>query len=204
MRVAAILAVLAAKRECHPELCAPVTWRRLKRVAQEEGVRLAVADIAEPASLVSFAGAWAVFISSRQPARQHARLAAHELAHLWLHVDMAEGRSARTYQRDRYDANDPREKEADYFAECLLAGAGVFVPWPDPPAQPAPARRGWTLPERRPAIVRVVELRPPKPRKAHRPTVPTPRDAEAALSHSEWLLRARAREQRGRQLRRFG
>jgi len=117
--------VLAAKAQRHPELARPLTWNTLRRVLKAEDVALVVADIRKPARLVGFDGLWTIAVSSRHPARRHTYYAAHEIGHLWLHVDDADGRHVRCFNFDDYDSPDPREEEAETVATWLLGDRQV-------------------------------------------------------------------------------
>jgi Zn-dependent peptidase ImmA (M78 family) len=68
---------------------------------------------------------WTIAVSSRHPARRHTYYAAHELGHLWLHVDDADGRHVRCYNFDDYTSPDPREDEAEQVAAWLLGDSEV-------------------------------------------------------------------------------
>jgi hypothetical protein len=124
-RLVGLRRVLAAKRALHPELARPLTWRGLQRVLAREGVRLRLVPLVEPAQLAGFRGTWAILVNADLPPRRHTYYAAHELGHLWLHVDPAEGRGAKVYHFDHYDGDDPREEEAELLATWLLGSAAV-------------------------------------------------------------------------------
>lgn len=117
-----IHAVLEQKRWHHPELHRPLTWRGLQRVCARERVDLVLRAHCEEAQLIGFGGSFAIIVNAELPARRHTYRAAHELAHLWLHVDQAEGRSVAVYNFSDYDGPDPREDEAEYLTALLLAG----------------------------------------------------------------------------------
>lgn len=117
--------VLAAKALRHPELSKALTWNSLRRVLAREDVDLVVAPIPKPAMLTGFEGLYTIAVSSRHPARRHTYYASHELGHLWLHVDDAEGRHVRCYNFDDYTSPDPREEEAETCAAWLLGDPEV-------------------------------------------------------------------------------
>lgn len=117
-----IYAVLAAKRFVHPELHRPLTWKGLQRICAREDVGIYVRPHAEAAQLVVYDGGWGIIVDSRLPARRHTAWAAHELAHLWLHVDRADGRHAAVFNLSGYEGPDPREDDADFLATLLLGG----------------------------------------------------------------------------------
>lgn len=125
MQVDRIRRTLVGKALRHPELARALTWNALRRVVAREDVYLVVAPIAKPARLVGFEGMWTIAVSSRHPARRHTYYAAHELGHLWLHVDDADGRHVRCYNFDNYDSPDPREEEAETVAAWLLGNPEV-------------------------------------------------------------------------------
>jgi Zn-dependent peptidase ImmA (M78 family) len=118
----AIQAVLTAKRLLHPELHRSLTWRGLQRVCARERVGLALRAMDEEAQLVCILGKATILVNSDLPARRHTYRAVHELAHLWLHVDPAEGRAATIYNFSGYDGDDPREAEAEFLASLILGG----------------------------------------------------------------------------------
>lgn len=118
----AILRVLSRKREEHPELAAPLTWVGLLRILKREGVLFASVPLARRGRLVGVEGTWLILADTRRRAR-HLWIAAHELAHLWLHVDESSvDRFELTFNMDDFDGDDPREGEAEYLAACMLYG----------------------------------------------------------------------------------
>jgi hypothetical protein len=159
--------VLAAKVRQHPELARPLTWNTLRRVLRREDVELVVAPLPKPARLVGFGGLWTIAVSSRHPTRRHTYFAAHELGHLWLHVDDADGRHTRCYNFDDYTSPDPREDEAETVATWLLGDPEVraFLNISEPATAVLPALA--TLPlqaaMRGRQIIRAHELAPKAP-----------------------------------------
>jgi hypothetical protein len=170
--------VLAAKALTHPELHAPLTWNALRGVLAREDVALEVRPIAKPARLIGFDGLWGVVVSSRFPARRHTYFAAHELGHLWLHVDDADGRHVRCFNFDDYTSPDPREEEAETVAAWLLGDREVraFLDVPDAPGavlmSPPPTSLQAAIFDRQ--IVRGHEIERPAPLPA--PTPPLTRE----------------------------
>lgn len=163
--------VLAAKVTQHSELVRPLTWTTLRRICAREDVDLVVVPIPKPARLLRFDGLWTIGVSSRHPARRHTYFAAHELGHLWLHVDDADGRHVRCYNFDDYTSDDPREEEAETVAAWLLGNDGVrsYLQIPEPAtatiAQPSTSLLE-ALATRR--VIRGSEL-PPLPKDPDRP-----------------------------------
>ena len=125
MQPSEIAAVIAAKRKVHPELRRPLHWIGLQRVLARENVLLAVVPLARPAKLVPYEGMWMLLVNSRLPARRHTYYAAHELGHLWLHRHADDELEARCYHMDLNWPDDPREDEAELFAQLVL-GACCF------------------------------------------------------------------------------
>lgn len=125
MTEAAIRQIIEAKRELHPELAGPITWDAMRRILAREGVFVASVPLARPAMLLGHEGIWLVLLNKAQP-RHHTYYAAHELGHLWLHVDRGEGRDERCYHMDCDWRADPREDDAELFAACLLGGPRWF------------------------------------------------------------------------------
>lgn len=121
MRVGHIHRLLDRKRELHPELAQPLTWEGLRRIAEREHIGLFSKPLPNPACLLRFDGTWNIVVSSAHPARRRTMNAAHELAHLWLHVDEHEGRFEPCINYSYPGNADPREQEADFLATALLA-----------------------------------------------------------------------------------
>lgn len=120
MDVVAIHSVLAEKRELHPELRHPLTWDALRAIAEREGIVVAAVSLARPAKLVAFHGEWMILVNSSLPARRHTYYAAHELGHLWLH--RPEDTGQQVYHMDLNWPDDPREDDAELFAQLVLGG----------------------------------------------------------------------------------
>ena len=127
MTDAEILALLDMKRAHHPELRRRLSWPGLQRVCAREDVALFVRPHAEPAQLVGFDGAWGIIVDAQLPLRRHTYFAAHELAHLWLHVDepagSGSGRHAVVYNFGGYGTSrDVREDDAELLATFMCQG----------------------------------------------------------------------------------
>lgn len=114
--------MLEAKRLLHPELHRPLSWRGLQRIAAREGIGLHLRRLAEEAQLVRFYGTFSILVNADLPPRRHTYRAAHELAHLWLHVDRAEGRGRIVFNFGDFAGDDARELEAETLATLLLGG----------------------------------------------------------------------------------
>jgi hypothetical protein len=127
MNIDRIRQVLKDKRVQHPELVDPLSWRSLQRICRREDVELLVAPCPTPARLAHLADCWAIIVDSKLPARHHTSYAAHELAHLWLHVDDAIGGRVDVCMNFTFpDTADPREDEADFFAHAIIYGPRYF------------------------------------------------------------------------------
>lgn len=128
-RAEQLAAILAAKRRIHPELQRPMDWSAFRAVCAREGILLEMAPIERRACLFGYDGTWIILVNSDGVRQLHP--GAHELGHLWVHVDQEPlGRSEATYHMDVEWAEDPREEEADYIAALLLLG-----PTPRPPCR---------------------------------------------------------------------
>lgn len=113
--------IVRVKRRVHPELRRPLTWSAFKTVCDRESVVVQFADMNKPACLFSVDGTWVILIA--RSAASPMVPGAHELGHLWAHVDQEPlGRYEATYYMDVDWANDPREEEADVIAGLLLIG----------------------------------------------------------------------------------
>ncbi len=96
-------------------------WAGFRTVCDREGILVELADIEREACLFSVDGTW-VIVVKRAGVRQLFP-GAHELGHLWAHVDQEPlGRFEATYHMDVEWADDPREEEADYIASHLIMG----------------------------------------------------------------------------------
>jgi hypothetical protein len=127
MNISLIQHVLRQKRLQHPELVDPLSWHSLQRICRREGIGLVVAPWPRPAGLVQFDGKWTVVIDSGQHPRHHTSYAAHEIGHLWCHVDQSHTDRADFCMNFTYpESADPREDEADFFAHALLYGPRYF------------------------------------------------------------------------------
>jgi hypothetical protein len=120
MTTAQMMVVLERKRAVHPELRKPLDWKGARAVLAREGVLFATAPIAHAARLTQIDGAWTVLVSTRVHPRRYTYYAAHELAHLWLHVDRAGiERWEEVYNYD--DGGDPeQEDDAEWLATAML------------------------------------------------------------------------------------
>jgi|SRR5579872_3954942 len=119
MQIELIDAVIAAKRELHPELAEPLTWDAVRAIAEREGIALVAVALARPAKLVAYDGGWMILVNSNLPARRHTYFAAHELGHLWLHRGGDTGERL-VYHMDTNWSDDPREDDAELFAQRVL------------------------------------------------------------------------------------
>ena len=116
-----IVAVCRAKRGVHPELERQRDWPGIRRIMAREGVGLAVAPLGRPAKLVRFNGGWWILLNSRLHRRRYVNYAAHELAHLWLHVDgYGTERWEVGYNTDTAHVDAEQEEDAEYLASCML------------------------------------------------------------------------------------
>lgn len=113
--------ILRAKRRAHPELRRPMGWSDFRAVCEREGVVVEATSVQCQACLFSIDGTWIILVQ-RDGVRQ-LMPGAHELGHLWAHVDQEPlGRFEATYHMDTDWADDPREEEADYIATQLILG----------------------------------------------------------------------------------
>jgi Zn-dependent peptidase ImmA (M78 family) len=120
-RIEQLEQIVRAKRRIHPELRRPMDWGGFRAVCDREGVVMQLADVKRPACLFNVDGTWVILIR-REGVRQ-LMPGAHELGHLWAHVDQEPlGRFEATYYMDTEWAEDPREEEADYIAGLLIVG----------------------------------------------------------------------------------
>lgn len=120
-RIEQLQRIVEAKRRVHRELRRPLDWNGFRAVCARERILVSLADIERPACLFSIDGSWAIAIR-REGVRQ-LMPGAHELGHLWAHVDQEPlGRFEATYHMDTEWADDPREEEADHIAALLLLG----------------------------------------------------------------------------------
>lgn len=118
-----VYGAVADLRERHAELRAPrLTWDGMRRVLNREGVLVASVPLGRPAKLVIYEGVGVMLLDSARPAR-HLWYCAHELAHWKLHVqdDLTE-HDGLCYHMDDLTGDDPREHEADLFADLLMYG----------------------------------------------------------------------------------
>lgn len=121
MNIQQIAGVLEQKRAQHPELARPLSWDTFARVVRREAIALYRHAIKQPAKLVQWEGQWGIVVKSSLAPRQRILHAAHELAHIWLHVDERHERFEQCINYSYPGNADPREQEADYLATALLA-----------------------------------------------------------------------------------
>jgi Zn-dependent peptidase ImmA (M78 family) len=115
-----ILRVIDAKREAHPELHEPLTWNALQRILAREGVRLHIRRLRNHAQLIRYGSDFHIVVSSELPARRHTYAAAHELGHLWLHIENLPDTGTACFHMDTEWRADPREDDAEYFATVVM------------------------------------------------------------------------------------
>jgi hypothetical protein len=127
MQVARLNAVLAAKREQHPELRRPLTSGAMRAVLRREKIAIHAMPHPRDAELTVIAGQWVLIINDEQSSPAQLIAGAHEVAHLWAHRDPFFDRSETVFDRspDWYDAQ--HEREAEYVAEQLIAGPVTVV-----------------------------------------------------------------------------
>lgn len=113
--------IVRAKRRVHPELRRPMDWSAFRAVCAREGVVVELADVQRPACLFNVDGTWVILV--RRDGVRQLMPGAHELGHLWAHVDQEPlGRYETTYHMDVEWADDPREDEANHIASLLIMG----------------------------------------------------------------------------------
>lgn len=118
-RTASVYNVVRNLRELHQELQRSITWDGLRAVLLRDGVLLASAPLARPAKLLVYEGVAVILVDSARPAR-HLWYTAHEYGHFKLHVSSDHYECC--YHMDDLLAGDPREHEADLFADLLMYG----------------------------------------------------------------------------------
>jgi hypothetical protein len=126
MNIERVREVLRQKRVEHPELVDPLSWRTLQRICRREDVELIIAPCPRPARLAQLDDGWSIIVDSKLHARHHTSWGAHELAHLWLHVDPGGGRLEACMNYSWDASTDPREDEADFLAHALIYGPRYF------------------------------------------------------------------------------
>lgn len=92
------------------------------RILEREAITLAHAPMPREAALIAGGGVAVIVLNANTPVRRHTYRIAHELAHLWLHVDLEE---QLVYHMDCDEADDPRETEAEAFATWMLGSAAI-------------------------------------------------------------------------------
>lgn len=116
-----VLVLVESLRELHPELARPLTWSALARVFRRE--RIAVLRLplvgGTPADVMGVGRYFVITLNSELSPRRHTRDAAHEWGHTKLHP-------AELGEVDRnlspIASTDPRELEAQLFAQLLMVG----------------------------------------------------------------------------------
>lgn len=111
-------ALVAAKRQRHPELRGPVTWDGFLRVCEREGVSVLHAPLPAEGVMLTALGSAVMVLNSRLPARWNTYRGVHELAHHWLHGELEP--TVYTMSTERLD--DPREDDAEYVTALLMQG----------------------------------------------------------------------------------
>lgn len=116
-----VLAIVDSLRERHPELGQPLNWNGLMRVFARERVTLLKMPLigGAAADVVGFPPYFVVTINSSSGPRRQTRDAAHEYGHIKLHPSEI-GEIDRNLSPIRSD--DPRELEAQLFAQLLMVG----------------------------------------------------------------------------------
>jgi Zn-dependent peptidase ImmA (M78 family) len=123
-----VAVIYERKRRQHPELGRPLTWRTLQRICTREGIVIDSVAMADDAQLLRFWDEWTILVNVDSPHRRHTYLGAHELAHVWCHVDDADGRGAvvRNYGDYAFGNDDPREEDAECLATMLCQGPRIL------------------------------------------------------------------------------
>lgn len=117
--------IIAAKRRTHRELRRPLDWAGFRAICAREDVLVELAPMDREAMLAGYGGVWMIVINANEHPRRHTYRGAHELGHLWAHVDQGPlGRFEACYHMDVEWPDDPREDEAEYIATLLLRGPG--------------------------------------------------------------------------------
>lgn len=119
MHTAEIDQIIVAVRERYPALRRPATWTAVKRALKEEGILLALLPITADAKLISMGGVSVIAIRQDAPRARHTYFAVHEYAHIHLHAPDAD---EVVYNMSPCWPDDPREDEAEYFAQRLMMG----------------------------------------------------------------------------------
>lgn len=113
------MAALAQARAAHPELRRPLTWNGAVAICRRLGIPLVYAPMVRPARCLALLGTPVLMLDSNTPPRRHTYFVAHELAHVFLHVDPSEGA---VFNMEPCDPDDPREEEAEVLATLMLGG----------------------------------------------------------------------------------
>lgn len=150
-----INAIIERKRQFHPELSEALAWKSFLRVCDREDVLVLREPLPRNAMLVNSDGQWAIVISSAKLSLRHDTAdGAHELGHLWVHVDASSTEREICMNYGYGDNPDPREDEADYVAQALLYGPKYF-PTLAPVALLERVQRGSQLVRPVPSTIRV-------------------------------------------------
>jgi hypothetical protein len=116
-----VLALVESLRERHPELGGPLTWSALERVLRRDCVSVARMPLVggSPADVMGVPPYFVITLNSDFPPRRQTRDAAHEYGHIKLHPsELGEIDS----NLSPIGSDDPRELEAQLFAQLLMVG----------------------------------------------------------------------------------
>jgi Zn-dependent peptidase ImmA (M78 family) len=111
--------IIEAVRDMHPELRRPATWNAMRRAFKREGITLMLLPLTADAKLISMGGVSVMAVRSDAPPARHTYFAVHEYAHVRLHAPAAD---EVVFNMSPCWPNDPREDEAEYFAQRLMQG----------------------------------------------------------------------------------
>jgi Zn-dependent peptidase ImmA (M78 family) len=99
----------------------------LLRILERERIRIYQARLPNPAMLVPYHGSWTIIVAKGSDSTKHKQYVAHELAHIWFHVDAGVGRFEHCLNYTYPESADPREQEAEYLSLAILFGPKVFL-----------------------------------------------------------------------------
>lgn len=111
--------IIQVLRDTHPEMRKPVTWSVMRRVLKKEGITLTLLPLTADAKLIAMGGVSIMAIRQDAPRARHTYFAAHEYAHIPLHAPAAD---EVVFNMSPCWPDDPREDEAEYFAQRLMQG----------------------------------------------------------------------------------
>lgn len=111
--------VVQAVRARHPELRQAATWNAMRRVLKKEGITLKLLPLIADAKVIAMGGVSVMAIRSDAPPARHTYFAVHEYAHIQLHAPAAD---EVVFNMSPCWPDDPREDEAEYFAQRLMQG----------------------------------------------------------------------------------